>query len=240
MKTLFCSIAFSLLIFYANASQVDSTHSSHYASTDTSHAAKKDRKHYLSINATFFLKQFLNFASQNFNVSSSPYILDYRFVPKSSGFRISAGISYNQKKTTIPASQSGTGVDETDNSHVLTISYRLGYVYQKKIAKKWTIIAGAEFIGTVLDSTQTVTTSSDISSNKAKGWTIGLGPSLGIQFDINKRMGLYTETAFYYTYGSETVKNTFNSFPASNGNIATSSNGLNFILPVSIFYYIKF
>lgn len=224
------------------AFEIDSTHSAYTTKADTGKAIKKhERRSYLSVNATFFLKQFLSFSSQSVNISGSPYIFDYRYIGKhNSGFRISAGASYNQQKTTIPGSINQTGIDETDNDHVLNVSYRIGYLFQKPIAKRWTIMAGVDFIGTVTDSAQKVTSGTDVSTNDAKGWTIGIGPTVGIQFDINKRMGLYTEASIYYTHGGMTETNNFNSFPQDNGNVTISSNGFNFIVPVSIFYYIRF
>lgn len=202
---------------------------------DTTHLAKphKENPHYLAFNATFFLRQFISFATSSVSISSTPYIFDYRFVPKNHGFRASIGAGYTGRTSRSDSSQV-TVIKKT------TISYRVGYVYQVKASKRWTFIVGADIIGSYNDSALRVNTTTDVVTTKSNTWSIGAGPSLGIQFKINNRIGLFTETAIYYTYSSQKSSHDFANFPEFHDETSATENKLEFTVPLSLFFYVRF
>ena len=194
---------------------------------------QKENPHYLAVNSTFFLRQFISFATSSVSIATTPYIFDYRFVPKHHGFRLSIGAGYNSKTSRSDSSQI-TVVKNT------TVSYRAGYVYQIKASKRWTFIVGADIIGSYNDSILRVNTTTDVVTSKSNTWSIGGGPSLGIQFKINNRMGLFTETAIYYTYSSQKSTHSFANFPEFYDETSATENKLEFIVPLSLFFYVRF
>ena len=207
-----------------------------FAATDSTEVGKKvivkNHAHYLSINGTFFLQQFFNFATSTAIITPSPYIVEYKYLPKHHGFRFDAGGSFSQKKSFLDSSQ----VQITNST---TFNLRLGYVYQHKIAKHWSFFGGADVVSTITTSFLRDNTVEDVVTTTNKSTSIGFGPSLGIQFAINDRVGLFTETAFYYQYVFASQGVTSVNFPDSNSNNLSQENDLKFIIPTSLFFYIR-
>ena len=207
-----------------------------FAATDSTEVGKKvivkNHAHYLSINGTFFLQQFFNFATSTAIITPSPYIVEYKYLPKHHGFRFDAGGSFSQKKSFLDSSQ----VQITNST---TFNLRLGYVYQHKIAKHWSFFGGADVVSTITTSFLRDNTVEDVVTTTNKSTSIGFGPSLGIQFAINDRVGLFTETAFYYQYVFASQGVTSVNFPDSNSNNRSQENDLKFIIPTSLFFYIR-
>ncbi len=206
------------------------------AASDSTEVSKKvilkNHAHYLSINGTFFLQQFFNFSTSTAIVTPSPYIIEYKYLPKHHGFRFDAGGSFSQKKNFLDSSQ----IQVTNNT---TVNLRVGYIYQKKIAKRWSFFAGADVVSTITTSFLRDNTVTDIVTTNNNSQSIGFGPSLGIQFAINDRVGLFTETAFYYEYVFAHQGVVSVNFPDSNARTYSQENDLKFIIPTSLFFYIK-
>jgi len=192
----------------------------------------KEHAHYLSINGTFFLQQFFNFATSTAIVTPSPYIIEYKYLPKHHGFRFDAGGTFSQKKSFLDSSQ----VQVTNST---TFNLRAGYIYQQKIAKHWSFFTGADVVSTITTSFLRDNTVEDIVTTSNKSSSLGFGPSLGIQFAINERIGLFTETAFYYQYVFAKQGVTSINFPLSNSVTSSKENDLKFIIPTSLFFYIR-
>jgi len=207
-----------------------------FAATDSTEVGKKvivkNHAHYLSINGTFFLQQFFNFATSTAIITPSPYIVEYKYLPKHHGFRFDAGGSFSQKKSFLDSSQ----VQITNST---TFNLRAGYVYQHKIAKHWSFFGGADVVSTITTSFLRDNTVEDVVTTTNKSTSIGFGPSLGIQFAINDRVGLFTETAFYYQYVFASQGVTSVNFPDSNSSTRSQENDLKFIIPTSLFFYIR-
>ncbi len=207
-----------------------------FAADDSTEVAKKitekDHAHYLSINGTFFLQQFFSFASSSTTITPSPYIVEYKYLPRHHGFRFAAGGSFSQKKSFLDSSQ-------IQVNNTTSFNFRAGYVYQKKVAKKWSFFVGADVVSTITTSLLRDNTVTDIVTTSSKSYSVGLGPSLGIQFAINNRVGLFTETAFYYQYVFSNQGVTSVNFPDTNASTGSRENNLKFIIPTSLFFYVR-
>ncbi|MFN8285444.1 MAG: hypothetical protein U0V74_01755 [Chitinophagales bacterium] len=198
---------------------------------DTLPPAKTE--HQVFINTTFFIKQILNFS--NTNIVVSPYILGYKCFPsKHHGFRMSIGGSFSNKKeypdsTFVRIQRSGS------------VDVRAGYEYRYTFGKFWTFFCGADVVGNFSPSYLRVNNSSDIVTTKTNGWSLGAGPVVGIQINVHKHISLFTETAFYYTYGRSLNKLTSVAFPELNtaSRPTVNQNG-QFLLPTSIYFVFKF
>ena len=188
--------------------------------------------HYLSVNGTFFLQQFLSFANNTASVSPSPYIVEYRYMPGNHGFRIDAGGSFSNKKSFLDSSQ-------VQISKTAALNFRIGYVYQKKIARHWSIFTGVDVITSINPDVLTDNSTIDIVTTTNNSYTVGLGPALGIQFAISNRVGLFTETAFYYQATISKQTSTSVNFPETNTTTNSIENDLKFIIPVSLFFYVR-
>lgn len=217
-KQLFLLVV-SVLFFQVAIAQIDSS-------------LTKNRKHYVSVNGTFFVKQFLSFTDAT-NFSISPYFIEYRFMPKKHGFRVNFGGNFNNRKDKLDSSQ--VSINNTTE-----LDFRIGYLYQKNINKRWDFYLGADIINSIGNSLRRNNTTSDIVSIKSSSTTLGFGPSLGIQFNINNRIGLFTETAMYYQFTGGKNTNTFFNFPEFNTETSFNNNRVSFILPTSLFFFVRF
>lgn len=202
---------------------------------DTISTSKKiNATHQLGLNATIFIKQFLSFSNASVSVQSSPYVLDYSVTfNKKHGLKASLGGSYNN----LSRQNSNT---ETEFQNRYSIDYRLGYFYHIKIAKKWGVQVGADVIASNANSLIRNNTTFDITTTSTKSFSIGGGGDLRMLFNINKRIALFTETGLYFTNTSSQEKIVSNNNPSFNRDIKSSSKKIEFIIPASIFFAIKF
>jgi len=129
----------------------------------------KNHAHYFSVNGTFFLQQFFSFATNTAIITPSPYIIEYKYLPKHHGLRFDAGGSFSQKKSFLDSSQV-----QINNS--TSFSLRLGYIYQKKVAKHWSFFVGADLVSTITTSLLRDNTVTDIVTTSNKSYYVGLGP----------------------------------------------------------------
>lgn len=207
-----------------------------FPANDSTQAVKplvvKKHAHYLIVNGTFFLQQFFNFATQTTTITPSPYIVEYKFLPGQHGFRIDAGGNFSSQKNFLDSSQ------VTINSNT-SFNFRVGYVYQRNITKHWAIFAGADLISTIGISKLTVNNTEDVVITASHSYTVGAGPALGIQFAINNRIGLFTETAFYYQIVDSIQSISSVNFPESNNKTHSIENDLKFTIPTSLFFYVR-
>ena len=190
-------------------------------------------EHDINVNTTFFIKQILNFSSTSLEIS--PYIVGYKFFPvRNHGLRFALGGSFN-KSTQSPDSTF------VQISKVSEVDYRVGYEYRKFFGKRWMFFAGVDFINSFTVNYTKVNSSTDIITTSNNTWSIGGGPVIGIQINISKRISLFTETAFYYTYASTRSKTSSLNFPDLNVNKITDTEQTGkFLLPTSLFFVFRF
>lgn len=203
----------------------------HASVADTASAIKTE--HHVFLNTTFFIKQILSFS--NANIAVSPYIVGYKCFPsKHHGFRISVGGSFTNKKeypdsTFVRIQRSGSA------------DFRAGYEYRYTFGKFWTFFCGADVVGNYSPSFLRINNSSDIVTTKTNAWSLGAGPVVGIQINVHKHISLFTETAFYYSYGRSKTELTSVAFPELNTGSRPSVNQTGqFLLPTSIYFVFKF
>jgi len=145
----------------------------------------------------------------NTGSSVNPYLFTYKFVSNHSALR--TGFGFTSSRTT---SNSDTLQDFTIKNS--TFDCRLGYEYQVIIHKKWRAGFGADAIYNNSNSSQRSLTALDIVHEDTKSFTIGGGPVVTVQFEINRRILLATETTLYFHYKEQTVSETFDQFPEFN------------------------
>ena len=81
----------------------------------------------------------------------------------------------------------------------------------------------------------------DIVTTGDDTWSLGGGPVVGIQVNIHKRISLFTETAFYYSYSSTRTKVNSLNFPEGNvSKVSDITQAGKFLLPTSLFFVFRF
>ena len=198
-------------------------------------AAKKTHRmeHDININTTFFIKQIISLSNANLEIS--PYIIGYKFFPgKHHGLRLAVGGNFSTH--TQNADSTAVQVNKTSQ-----FDGRIGYEYRKSFGRSWSFFAGLDIVGALSSTSSKVNSIFDIVTTSTNSWTIGGGPVAGIQVNIHKRISLFTETAFYYTYSSAKNKVSSLNFPDQNVDKVTDvTQAGKFLLPTSIFFVFRF
>jgi hypothetical protein len=193
--------------------------------------------HQIGVNASLFIKQFLSFNETS--TTLSPYMLTYKYIEDNQGWRIGAG-AFNTNTKTNTNSLSGLTSNTT-----LTIDTRLGYEWQKGLDKRWLVYYGVDgtYSYSKTRSTNTVQTGAfppktEEMISSSESFTIGGGPVLGMEFKINKRISLNTETTAYFSYNETRRREVNTFFIGFERNDYTAFSRVLVSLPTSIFFII--
>lgn len=182
----------------------------------------------IGVNTTFFFKQFLNFSDNN-TIAVSPYVLTYKLIsPKNHAFRMGVGGTLSNKKE----EQTGQLPRKT-NTYSLDLS--AGYEYRQPLSERWLCFFGVDAVTSLVSSKTVATDPSDEVTTITKNNGYGGAAVLGIQFNISKRISLFTETSVKMMSSKQTFKSTFLSNPGFNTEQSTTETSVNFVLPTSLF-----
>jgi hypothetical protein len=143
----------------------------------------------LGLNVTGAIQSFVR--NNTDSIYSDPYALSLKFVTHKFGLRLGAGFSTRSSKyiTLLQAR-----VDNLER-----VDLRAGLDYQHPINEHWRVYYGADVLyGTVNGFQQFNDGSKDILTVDVKEKMVGVGPILGVQYHLNKRISFQTEAAFYF------------------------------------------
>lgn len=189
--------------------------------------------HELGINSTFFIANFISFSGNIPNLVS-PYALHYKMWVGRHGLRVGLGANYREQHD-----------DATDNSGGFTstttqVDARIGYEFQLPLARRWNMYFGADLVYQYALSSQKNNSGFATVETSTTGNTLGGGPVLGIQFFINERISLGTETTCYFQ-SEDIVDATRSDFqPQFDSEQHSTDKSFSFIPPTSIFVNIRF
>ncbi|CAN5199002.1 hypothetical protein BH09BAC1_BH09BAC1_00280 [soil metagenome] len=195
------------------------------------------RQHELALNFTFFVKQFINFGGNALVVS--PYALSYKYIAATNHtFRTGLGMGYSS------SNQDATDPNLTSrNAHSIQMDVRAGYEYRVRLANSWSMFAGFDGVFSMDNNSTRTTNSFQIVNIEQHKMRAGGGPILGVQLHFNDRISLFTESALYFTAGSEKTINEFGNpgFPDGNSKEVTTikTASLNFALPTSLYFAVR-
>lgn len=165
----------------------------------------------------------------------NPYLLTGKFLVGKIGLRAGIG-GYLDKSV----QREGMFAD-SETIENMGIDARFGLEYQHPFSARWTGTFGADWIlfsskdRLVVDSGFDVVTT----GTQTSGW--GLGPVIGLQFNITKRLSLLTEGAFYYTQSEGQTSRLFQNFPEFDDELGSvESTSLRYNLPVTFFIVYDF
>ncbi|MBX7053270.1 MAG: hypothetical protein K1X54_14645 [Flavobacteriales bacterium] len=216
------TIAFTLGLFSLSSLQTFSQ------TTETAESGKGQIM--LGMNATSFVKNFLSFNDVS-TTGSSPFQFTFRYItPSHFAFRAGLGVA--------AVNTEDKGDDDVTKNSISTFDFSVGFEKRSLVAKRWTVFGGVDLLATS-DMSTNENTSGDFkfkSTNKSNGG--GVAPLFGIQFNINDRISLSTETQLkvLYTKGKRTTETT-GSTPTSSESTGVSATPL---LPGFIHFNVSF
>lgn len=192
---------------------------------------KKEHNNIISFDVTSFIRQF---ATSNSSINYSPYMLSYRRIIKNNAIKLSVGgvfVSSNGAQNDTLKS-----VNSKNNYYVA-----LGFEHYSYLSKRWTFYYGIDLTTKYLVTTSNIKWSSS-HSEETKNETIdyGFSPTLGIVFEITKRMSIATETSYNisyqkFMYTSTNYQNTQTTFRNKSNSIHST-----FYAPTTINFRFKF
>lgn len=145
---------------------------------------------------SIFYKEFIGLGSSNINIIS-PYILSFKWLnPQKSGFRSALGANISKRNESVDRNSSKI----VDNQ---SIDLRLGYEFNLFAEKRFRLYSGIDVVAG-LEKMKIITNSQDFNGFELKFetirtiQTIGAGPVLGFQYNLTKRLNLFTEANFYF------------------------------------------
>lgn len=195
--------------------------------------------HELSVNGTFFVKQFLNFS--NTSIEVSPYLLYYKLIAKEkNALRFGFGMNYSSENDPVE------GSEDNNFSRGIDIDYRLGWEHRFKLGKKWLVFAGVDLINSIeQNDSKTVSERNPPNLNVVTYLTdqtigIGAGPVLGIQLKISERISLFTETSFVFRNDFIKSEVRRENSPLEDELDKKTQTSIQFLIPTSLFCAIKF
>lgn len=189
-------------------------------------------KYEITANTTLFLKQFLSF--NNSNLESNPFLVGLRVGKNYHWMRLSYGIDYNS------TTSSGQGGNNKTTNHINNA--RLGYQYEMPMNKSFSAFCGPDLLYRYNETKTTSSFSGFESENSDIRSSFGLGLNLAMQWNISKRIAIYTESylQFLSTKGKQIQRSSGGGgFPFESITTIESTTS-NYVPPTSIFFHLKF
>lgn len=157
------------------------------------------RNNELSVDVTGFIRQFVPNSVDplgNPYYYQPTYLLAYKRGLGNSALRFGVGGEYSLRSDTGGYS---SNTDFTDYSWRLHI--RAGWEQRWSLSRRWTCYAGMDVLaGTGKGLAHNFSTQSGRPDVRTTFKSIGAGPVMGIQFHLNRRIALYTESSLYWIY----------------------------------------
>ena len=137
------------------------------------------------LNMTGLVSNFIPFNSTKLGIQRYAFAYKYTRIKKKSG-----------KLATL---RLGLGVDNIfDENNSFNFNFRIGMEKKRKLSEKWTFISGNDFI---LFVEPVNVNAKDFFFEDAPKIGVGYAHPFGIEFHINNRVSLYTETSLQITAG---------------------------------------
>ena len=187
-------------------------------------------RHEVGVNATGFINSFLSFNDRT--GATGAYFLTYRkYRPDQKTLRLGLNVDFDNSR------RQPVDPDDEVTSTLLSFNVRVGWENQSLISKRWVFLHGFDaLMGYSNSLVKSMNSFEDVSTND---WTVrlGAGPYGGLQFKINERMGLFTETTMYLIYLRNIEKTKFS--VSDDETEKFSAWDLNILLPTTLFFYLK-
>ncbi|HTB06725.1 MAG TPA: hypothetical protein VK806_07190 [Bacteroidia bacterium] len=163
----------------------------------------KQHNNEFGINATGFLRQFLNFNSSTTPPVEDNYYITYRRHFSCGNLRVAIGADFSNSN--IPSPYTTDSNKYNNNSY--SIHFIIGWEFYNNLSKKWQVFYGADFRPSIAYSKNDAQYWSGGYANgiETKTQIYGFGPFVGFRFKLSRRLSLLTSTS--YIINSETDNN---------------------------------
>lgn len=195
-------------------------------------------KNELSIEATAFIKQFVNLYGTT-GQNLSPYLFMYRRHFNEYALRV--GIGGNFRNSEVKADDQFIG-----NSSYYTLVLKLGLEKKKDIGQRWQYYLALDLWSNIYNymGTNDYTINANSIADRTDFFKIdnkfGIAPTLGIRFKFNDQISISTETNLQiYYFESVSLQN---SAPSSPYDYNNSSKGFetSYTAPLSLYFNFRF
>ncbi len=189
--------------------------------------------HEIGVNATYFVKQFLNFGESNFSIS--PYVLSYKYIKDRKALRLGMGLTLAERNE-----EDIDGSTSDRKTISFSTDYRIGYEYRIPIKTKFLCFTGFDVVGSVRKNKVEVVSPLGGSLSANSVIDFGVGPIFGFEYFMNDRLSLSTTSGFFFRHGiTRNETKVGGDFPFQEKSVSTS-NTLRYQIPTSLFFNVKF
>lgn len=224
-KTLLSLITFALLISTFAMAQEHTTLNDNIT--------KPKIRHSLSVNTASVYRRLLKIATDSTTLNEQ---FMYRLhLSPTRAFRLGFGGSYN------------TVNDKLENfldSKVLmtkSLNMRLGYEINRKFSNKWAVFYGADAICFLKNTTLTNDSGFDKVSIITTNNSLGVSTFIGLKYNFNDRLAIYSESAIYYLINRNVRVADFEKFPEFNDTKdRNTTQKINYFLPTGLYLQYTF
>lgn len=193
---------------------------------------KKEFKNIIGIDATNLVSRFFNFGTSTPGFYS-PYMICYKRIFKNNALRIGIGGNFQTNKG-----------NQNDTLHPTTkrnnMNFGIGLEHYCFLAKRWNFYFGADAIASYYyyDGVYPYS-SSNYREQSSTNYKYGISPLVGLQFKINSRISISTETSYDIVYA---YYKSFDVQPTTIYNTHSKSSGIetSFNAPTAINFRILF
>lgn len=187
----------------------------------------------IGIKTNVFFERWLN--GTKTDSLSSPYLLYGKYHLRQWTLRLGVGGFRKWDKE----SEEGFADSKTTTNHRLDL--RLGIERSFPLGKRLKGSLGLDITGFGQENKAVDDTGFDVVKDITTIRGVGAGPVAGLRLDISKRLSLYTETFFYYTFSEKRVGRFFKNFPVFDDEVnVTSSQEVRFGMPTAIYLSYRF
>jgi len=211
-----------------------------FAQQDTT-KAKPQHLNELGVDATEFLKQFLNLnTGSNLQRYYVPiYYLTYRHHFGCGNLRIGVGADF--QNSTIPAYVPGD--INTYYAKSYSLNAFVGWEWYTKLSRRWEVFYGADFRPSLTSNRNDNQYSSNYytTGNESQSQIYGIAPFLGFKFKLSKRLSILTETSYAVNWEQDMNKTYYTALPGATLPAPTGTDQKttkmysNFTAPLSVF-----
>jgi hypothetical protein len=191
---------------------------------------KREYKNVVGIDATTIIRQFINFNSNAY--FSSPYMISYKRIIKSNAIRLGL---YGNLATSENSSSDTFNVKTTS----FNVNIGLGFEHYSYLTKRWNLYFGADLITKYNENQSEHFSAYDSNTQRSTNFGLGISPLIGIQFRINSRLSLSTESSYDILFVTSKNHFSYNSYPYNRNQKRTGIN-TQFNAPASINFRIQF
>ncbi len=219
----------------------------------TFHLSAQDKipKNEFNVNATGFVANYFSLGSGP--SSNNPYIFGYKRLFENSAFR--TGFNYNSRSSNTLVNPQ----QPRSNFSSKNIDIRIGFEFRKPLSNKFMWFYGIDATSNYnLNKSKNVQTFFKGSFNETSvtqlslnsGTSFGGGPIAGLQWNISKKIVLFTEARAYFNYSenhtntnwegvTDLLRNNFQGNFESKDNVDYFKN-FDLFLPIDLFVAFKF